>query len=101
MTFPSVSALVSTGWFEKGSYVDDFNLLSSAKDAAPSRQSAPRAKKAKNAFAPRAEQIFDPRAERDACGIGFVAHSDGQQRHNIVRMALDGLCGVKHRGPGF
>jgi glutamate synthase domain-containing protein 2/glutamate synthase domain-containing protein 1/glutamate synthase domain-containing protein 3 len=36
--------------------------------------------------------------DRDACGIGFVAHVDGQPRRDIVRMALDGLCGVKHRG---
>jgi glutamate synthase domain-containing protein 2/glutamate synthase domain-containing protein 1/glutamate synthase domain-containing protein 3 len=41
---------------------------------------------------------FDPRDERDACGIGFVAHVDGTQRRATVRMALDGLCGVKHRG---
>jgi glutamate synthase domain-containing protein 1 len=36
--------------------------------------------------------------DRDACGIGFVAHVDGRPRREIVRMALDGLCGVKHRG---
>jgi glutamate synthase domain-containing protein 2/glutamate synthase domain-containing protein 1/glutamate synthase domain-containing protein 3 len=41
---------------------------------------------------------FDPRAERDACGIGFVAHVDGVPRRSIVTMALAGLCGVKHRG---
>jgi len=41
---------------------------------------------------------FDPAAERDACGIGFVAHVDGQPRRSIVEMALGGLCGVKHRG---
>ncbi|MEX2328646.1 MAG: glutamate synthase-related protein [Nitriliruptoraceae bacterium] len=37
-------------------------------------------------------------AERDACGIGFVAHVDGVARRSIVQMALDGLCGVRHRG---
>jgi len=41
---------------------------------------------------------FDLAAERDACGIGFVAHVDGQPRRSIVAMALEGLCGVKHRG---
>jgi glutamate synthase domain-containing protein 2/glutamate synthase domain-containing protein 1/glutamate synthase domain-containing protein 3 len=41
---------------------------------------------------------FDLTAERDACGIGFVAHVDGQPRRSIVAMALAGLCGVKHRG---
>ncbi|MEX0868370.1 MAG: glutamate synthase-related protein, partial [Nitriliruptoraceae bacterium] len=41
---------------------------------------------------------FDPRHERDACGIGFVAHVDGTPRRGIVELALEGLCGVKHRG---
>ena len=41
---------------------------------------------------------FDPAAERDACGIGFVAQIDGQPRRSIVQMALSGLCGVRHRG---
>jgi len=40
----------------------------------------------------------DLRGERDACGIGFVAHVDGQPRRSTVQMALDGLAGVKHRG---
>ena len=41
---------------------------------------------------------FDLDAERDACGIGFVAHVDGVPRRSIVAMALQGLAGVKHRG---
>ena len=45
-----------------------------------------------------AAAIFDPRRERDACGIGFVTNVDGRPRRSVVRMALDGLCGVKHRG---
>jgi len=36
--------------------------------------------------------------ERDACGIGFVAHVDGQPRRDVVALALDGLAGVRHRG---
>ena len=36
--------------------------------------------------------------ERDACGIGFVAHVDGRPRREIVSSALAGLCGVEHRG---
>jgi glutamate synthase domain-containing protein 2/glutamate synthase domain-containing protein 1/glutamate synthase domain-containing protein 3 len=47
---------------------------------------------------PRDPRRFDPRGEKDACGIGFVAHVDGVARRSIVAMALDGLCGVKHRG---
>ncbi len=37
-------------------------------------------------------------SERDACGIGFVARTDGRPGHDVVRLALDGLCGVQHRG---
>jgi glutamate synthase domain-containing protein 2/glutamate synthase domain-containing protein 1/glutamate synthase domain-containing protein 3 len=37
-------------------------------------------------------------AERDACGIGFVAHVDGVARRSVVAMALAGLRGVRHRG---
>ena len=41
---------------------------------------------------------FSPPSERDACGIGFVAASDGAASHDVVRLALDGLRGVRHRG---
>jgi len=36
--------------------------------------------------------------ERDACGIGFVARTDGVATRDVVSLALDGLCGVQHRG---
>ncbi len=42
--------------------------------------------------------VNDPLRERDACGIGFVAHVDGVPRRSIVQDALDGLSGVRHRG---
>ena len=43
--------------------------------------------------------LYDPqRAERDACGIGFVADSEGRSSRTIVDAALDALCRVKHRG---
>ncbi|MDQ4130981.1 MAG: glutamate synthase subunit alpha, partial [Actinomycetota bacterium] len=42
--------------------------------------------------------LYDPRFERDECGIGFVAHVDGVPRRAIVAMGLEGLCGVRHRG---
>jgi glutamate synthase domain-containing protein 1 len=37
-------------------------------------------------------------SERDACGIGFVARTDGRATRDVVRLAIDGLCGVRHRG---
>jgi len=42
--------------------------------------------------------LYDPRFEKDACGIGFVAHVDGRPRREVVAKALAGLAGVKHRG---
>jgi glutamate synthase domain-containing protein 2/glutamate synthase domain-containing protein 1/glutamate synthase domain-containing protein 3 len=49
----------------------------------------------------RAHPVVSPFAlptERDACGIGFVARVDGRAGRDVVRLALDGLCGVRHRG---
>src|SRR5213592_607939 len=37
-------------------------------------------------------------AERDACGIGFIADARGRSTRAIVDAALDALCRVKHRG---
>ncbi|CAN5872209.1 glutamate synthase large subunit [soil metagenome] len=42
--------------------------------------------------------MFDPTREHDACGIGFVANVAGDATRAIVDAALDGLCGVRHRG---
>ena len=42
--------------------------------------------------------LYDPRFEKDACGIGFVAHVDGRPRRQVVTRALEGLAGVTHRG---
>src|SRR5687767_11917330 len=36
--------------------------------------------------------------EFDACGIGFVADSQGRSSRAIVAAALDGLACVRHRG---
>jgi glutamate synthase domain-containing protein 2/glutamate synthase domain-containing protein 1/glutamate synthase domain-containing protein 3 len=43
--------------------------------------------------------VHDPaRGERDACGIGFVAHAGGDSCRAIVDTALDALCRLEHRG---
>ncbi|HUP70550.1 MAG TPA: glutamate synthase large subunit [Acidimicrobiales bacterium] len=39
-----------------------------------------------------------PSAERDACGIGFVADAQGRSSRAVVQAALDGLSCVIHRG---
>ena len=38
------------------------------------------------------------RAERDACGIGFVADARGRASRQILDAALEGLANVRHRG---
>jgi glutamate synthase domain-containing protein 2/glutamate synthase domain-containing protein 1/glutamate synthase domain-containing protein 3 len=58
----------------------------------------PASTSASDALATRPVGMYDPRFERDACGIGFVAHVDGRARRQIVEMGLEGLCGVEHRG---
>src|SRR5437867_950830 len=43
--------------------------------------------------------LYDPkRAERDACGIGFIADSRGRSSRAVIAAALEALCRVKHRG---
>ena len=39
-----------------------------------------------------------PDAERDSCGIGFVAHIEGHKTHSVLRLALASLCNHAHRG---
>jgi glutamate synthase (NADPH) large chain len=42
--------------------------------------------------------LYDPRFEHDACGVGFVAHIKGKRSHEIVRMGLQILDNLEHRG---
>nr|YP_010170919.1 glutamate synthase [Chondria tumulosa]QSD57060.1 glutamate synthase [Chondria tumulosa] len=36
--------------------------------------------------------------ERDACGVGFVAHINSQPSHDVIKKALDALNCMEHRG---
>jgi glutamate synthase (NADPH/NADH) large chain len=47
---------------------------------------------------PRAQGLYDPRHERDACGVGFVAHIKGKKSHDIVSKGLTILNNLTHRG---
>jgi glutamate synthase (NADPH/NADH) large chain len=47
---------------------------------------------------PSAQGMYDPRNEKDACGIGFVAHIKGQKSHDILRKGLQVLDNLTHRG---
>ena len=42
--------------------------------------------------------LYDPREDRDACGVGFVAHAKGSASREIVHDALRLLQGLSHRG---
>ena len=47
---------------------------------------------------PRAQGLYDPRNEKDACGIGFVADIKGRKSHDIVEKGLEVLKNLYHRG---
>ena len=45
-----------------------------------------------------AQGLYRPGAERDACGVGFVAHIKGVRSHAIVGQGLKILENLDHRG---
>ena len=47
---------------------------------------------------PRAQGLYDPRHEHDACGVGFVAHIKGRRSHQIIAQGLQILRNLDHRG---
>ncbi|HEX4789130.1 MAG TPA: glutamate synthase large subunit [Actinospica sp.] len=47
---------------------------------------------------PQAQGLYDPRAEKDACGVAFVATLTGEPSHQIVQQALTALRNLEHRG---
>ncbi|MBF0612395.1 MAG: glutamate synthase subunit alpha, partial [Magnetococcales bacterium] len=47
---------------------------------------------------PQKQGLYDPQFEHDACGVGFVAQINGQPSHEIVRMGLQVLENLTHRG---
>ena len=47
---------------------------------------------------PRAQGLYDPANEHDACGIGFVVNIKGQASHDIVLKGLQILVNLAHRG---
>ncbi|NWL89900.1 glutamate synthase large subunit [Paenibacillus sp. 79R4] len=47
---------------------------------------------------PPRQGLYDPAFEKDACGMGFVAHIKGKASHSIVAQALTMLTKMEHRG---
>jgi len=46
----------------------------------------------------RAQGLYDPAFEHDACGVAFVARLDGTRTHEAVARALSALENLEHRG---
>ena len=47
---------------------------------------------------PKAQGLYRPEFEHDACGIGLYAHIKGNATHDIVKKGLKMLCQLDHRG---
>ncbi|MEE2822153.1 MAG: glutamate synthase large subunit [Acidobacteriota bacterium] len=47
---------------------------------------------------PQSQGLYDPRNEKDNCGIGFVANIKGQRSHKILVDANEMLINLSHRG---
>ncbi|HEV8024346.1 MAG TPA: glutamate synthase large subunit [Candidatus Nanopelagicales bacterium] len=48
--------------------------------------------------APAPQGLYDPRAEKDACGVAFVATLTGEPTAQVVQQALTALVNLEHRG---
>jgi glutamate synthase (NADPH/NADH) large chain len=51
-----------------------------------------------NKAKPSKQGLYRPSNERDACGVGFVAHIKGKKSHDIVQKGLELLTNLTHRG---
>ena len=58
----------------------------------------PRSPFARFGSAPAKQGMYDPSAERDACGLAMVATLRGTAGHDIITLALDALRNLEHRG---
>ena len=47
---------------------------------------------------PKAQGLYDPAHEHDACGVGFVVNIKGERSHDIVGKGLQVLKNLTHRG---
>ncbi|WP_428031001.1 glutamate synthase large subunit [Ancylobacter sp.] len=47
---------------------------------------------------PVAQGLYDPRNEKDSCGVGFIADIKGRKSHQIVQDGLKILLNLEHRG---
>ncbi|MBO9686985.1 glutamate synthase-related protein [Roseateles chitosanitabidus] len=69
--------------------------MSAAQDSRPAQAQSPSANEIRELAA---HGLYDGKNEKDACGLGFVAHIKGQKAHHIVQQGLKILENLDHRG---
>src|SRR5918999_1333467 len=47
---------------------------------------------------PDVQGLYDPRNDKDSCGVGFIADLKGRKSHKLIDDALAILCNLEHRG---
>ena len=47
---------------------------------------------------PQRQGLYDPRNEKDSCGVGFIANIKGEKSNAIIRDGLSILANLDHRG---
>lgn len=47
---------------------------------------------------PKCQGLYDPRFEKDSCGVGFVVHMKGEKSHQIIEDGIHMLERLTHRG---
>ncbi len=47
---------------------------------------------------PKAQGLYHPDHEHDACGVNFIVNIKGLRSHSIVQHGIDALCNLQHRG---
>src|SRR5690242_12384445 len=51
-----------------------------------------------DAALPPAQGLYDPRREKDSCGVGFIADMKNRKSHGIIAQGLKILHNLDHRG---
>ena len=47
---------------------------------------------------PKAQGLYDPKLEKDACGVGFIVNIDGHPSHDLLLNAEQLSNRMEHRG---
>ncbi len=52
----------------------------------------------RNSCLPNAQGLYDPRFEKDSCGVGFICNIKGKKSNAIVKQGIEILLRLAHRG---